>query len=106
MKEIVLLALLICLFACIICLILSIIPSTYNYIFEHEDWKAWKYFIKNADKFQIDIDKDEVYIWEQYKAIIWENGLCSIHKENGECIVCTFNKKLSKQMAAKIKSSI
>lgn len=108
MKEIILLTLFIGILICVIGLILSRIPSTYNYIFNHEEWKAWKYFIKNADKFQIggSIIKNEVYIWEQYKAIIWENGLCSIHKENGECIVCAFNKKLSKQMAAKLKSSI
>ena len=106
MKEIILLTLLVGILICVIGLI--IIPSTYNYIFNHEEWKAWKYFIKNADKFQIEyvIDKDEVYIWEQYKAVIWKSGLCSIHTENGECIVCTFNKKLSKQMAAKLKSSI
>ena len=93
---------------CVIGIILTTIPSAYNYIFEHEEWKVWKYFIKNAEKFQIEyiIDKAEVYIWEQYKAIIWEDGLCSIHTENGECLACTFNKKLSKQMAAKLKGSI
>lgn len=108
MKEIILLVPFIGILICFIGMILSIIPSTYNYIFNHEEWKAWKYFIKNADKFQIGYVNSTcaIFIWGQYEAIIWEDGLCSIHTENGECIVCTFNKKLSKQMAAKLKSSI
>lgn len=108
MKEIILSTLLICMHICVIGLILSIIPSTYYYIFQHKEWKAWKYFIKNADKFQIEyiISGNEIYVWEQYKAVIWENGLCSIHTENGECIVCTFNKNLSKQMAVKLKEVV
>lgn len=105
MKEIILTILFICIIFSIINLIILSIPTTCNYIYFHKDWKAWKYFIKNADKFQIKdvIGKVEVYIWEQYEAVIRENGLCSIHTENGECIVSTFNKKLSKQMTAKLK---
>lgn len=108
MKEIILLTLFIGIHICVIGLILSIIPFTCNYIFHHKEWKTWKYFIKNADKFQIDhiINQHEVYIWEQYKAIIWEDGLCSIHIKDGECIVSTFIEKLSKQMATKLKSSV
>lgn len=86
-------------------MIILSIPTTCNYIYFHKDWKAWKYFVKNADKFQIKdvIGKVEIYVWEQYEAVIWENGLCSIHTKDCECIVDRFNKKLSKKMAAKLK---
>lgn len=106
MKEIILTILFIGIILSIINIIILSIPTTCNYIYFHKDWKAWKYFIKNADKFQIEyvIGKVEVYMWEQYEAVIWDDDLCSIHTENGECIVCTFNKKLSKQMAAKLKN--
>lgn len=105
MKEIISLTLFIGILICVIGIILSMIPSTYNYIFNHKEWETWKYFIKNADKFQIGYINSTIaiYIWEQYTPIIWENGLCSIHTENGECITSTFNEKLSKQMAAKLK---
>ena len=102
MKEIILLIL----YIFVIGIILSTIQPICYYIYHHKEWKTWKYFIKNADKFQIDhiINKNEVYIWEQYKAIIWEDGLCSIHIKDGECIVSTFIEKLSKQMAKKLKN--
>lgn len=108
MKEIILTILLIGIIFSIINLIILSIPTAYNYIYCHKDWKAWRYFIKNADKFQIEfiISKSEVYIWEQYKAVIWEDGLCSIHTEDGECIVSRFNEKLSKQMADKLKEVV
>lgn len=105
MKEIILTILFIVFIFSIINLIILSIPTTCNYIYFHKDWKTWKYFIKNADKFQIEyvIGNVEVYMWEQYKAVIWNNVLCSIHTENEECIVSTYNKKLSKQMTAKLK---
>ena len=42
------------------------------------------------------------FVWNNYKAIVWEDGLTSIHKDDDtkECILCTFDTKYSGKMSA------
>lgn len=104
MINIILIILLILFIFSIINLILLNIPTACNYIYFHKEWKTWKYFIKNADKFEFAYIADtiKVYTWKEYRAIIWADGLCSIHDNNSKCIAISTNEKLSKQMARKL----
>ena len=72
-------------------------------LFQNDIWES---FIENADKFtynhntQYDNGKT-AYVWHYggYKIIVWYNsGTCSIHSAN-ECVLSTFNKKKSHELA-------
>lgn len=56
--------------------------SVYMFIFEHKEWKMWKFFKKNIDKFVFDKEKYEllknyndtkIFVWENYKAMVWNS---------------------------------
>lgn len=67
------------------------------------DRKLWKQFIKNADNFKFDYKCGYClhFIVNDYEAIIWKSGLCSIMHGN-VCILSTFDEKMSKKMADKL----
>ena len=106
----------------IISIILAILHSTalflliamcnnnlYCMVFERKDRKLWKKFIKEYQNFDrvTPIDQnlklffskdDKYYIW------IWYNGLCAVFDEHDNCLLCPFDKKMSKIMADKLNS--
>lgn len=104
----------------LICVLFFLLYATapnvfYMYIFEHEDWKLWKYLEENIDKFEFDesfsdpkypsiITKE--FIFGEYRAIVWcfdnQNPKCSIHLENQECVLGTWWERKSKRFAKKL----
>lgn len=92
----------------------------YMYIFEHEDWKKWKYFEENIDNFKFDgssydsdyepkipnIETTKEFIFGNYRAIVWyfygKKPFCSIHLENHECVLGTWWERKSRRFAKKL----
>lgn len=78
--------------------------SIYMFVFEHKEWKMWRYFRKNIDNFKpgdIEYYTDryvQYFYWEHYEAIVWNNKYCSIH-DGDKCICGIFWKKKSQQFA-------
>lgn len=75
----------------------------YMFIFEHEEWKQWRYFYKNVDKFEFCVEGPLAYEfkWGEYMAYIWKNGHSSIHTAN-DCICCCFWELKSRKFANKL----
>lgn len=83
--------------------------NLYCMIFERKDRKLWKKFIKEYQNFECvrhDNDGDKLFHSKdnKYHIWIWCNGLCSVHDEHGRCLLCYFDKKMSKIMADKLNS--
>ena len=80
------------------------IPTFYCYVFLHKEWKLWEYFIKNVDRFKFSEYGlfEEVYVWGEYRAIVWKNGTCSIHKDI-DCVLGTFDQYHSRKLARELK---
>lgn len=80
--------------------------TMYCYVYLHEDWKLWQYFIKGFKfHYEYTIQETLVFIDEYgvYKANVYPNGLCSIHNNyDNSCICCDFNKRLSRKMAKRL----
>ena len=95
--------------------------ALYMYIFEHEDWKLWKYFEENIDKFEFDdssfydpncepkiinLDYTKEFIFGDYRAIVWQyygqKPECSIHLENHECVLSSWWTRKSRGFAKKL----
>lgn len=95
--------------AILIILILSPIynKQVYYFIFCNKEWKQWNYFIKNADKFEFVEEFDGIlyFKFENYKAIIWENGLTSIHSDV-QCLLCTYFESKSRKMTKLLEYNI
>ena len=81
--------------------------NLYCMMFCHKDRKLWKKFIKEYQNFEyvrcdscgnkLFYSKDNKYhIW------IWHNGSCSVFDEHSKCLLCDFDKKMSKIMANKL----
>lgn len=88
--------------------------KVYCFVFEHEDWKLWRYYLKHVSEFEYvescpgwchtfsfknDIHKSEVII-------LWENSkACSIHYQNEDCLTDfdPQSKKMYKKLITKIK---
>ena len=87
-------------FALVICAPTNFI---YMFIFEHEEWKQWRYFYKNVDKFEFGDKEFNIYAfkWGEYIAYVWEDGKSSIHTAN-DCICCCFWELKSRNFANKL----
>ena len=83
--------------------------NLYCMVFKRKDRKLWKKFIREYQNFEsvrhddqnikLFFSKDnKYYIW------IWYNGLCSVFDEHDKCLLCDFDKKMSKIMADKLNS--
>lgn len=83
--------------------------NLYCMVFCHKERKLWKKFIKEYQNFKcitpgdrnikLFVSKDnKYYIW------IWCNGLCSVFDKHEKCLLCDFDKKMSKIMADKLNS--
>lgn len=81
-------------------LIVATAPNAvYMFIAEHETWKMWRYFRKNVHEFKY-VDTGVVtkqFVWGDYTAHIWENGLVSIHNSDG-CVCGTFWESKSRKV--------
>ena len=82
--------------------------NLYCKFYHREDRKRWKQFIDMASDFycsQSEPSEFSIKIFRddsgKYEAVIWKNGLCSIHstEENCKCFVSTFDKTMSKKMS-------
>jgi hypothetical protein len=72
--------------------------TLYCFVFEHEDWKLWKHYIKIEKEFVWNSENGRFEIPNTcVHAHIWEDDLCSIHWK-GDCL-CTYDKYHSKKMA-------
>ena len=111
------------LISCVLFLLLfATAPNAlYVYIFEHEDWKLWKYFEENIDKFEFDgsssynpnkepkilnLECTKEFIFGDYRAIVWyyygQKPECSIHLENHECLLSSWWERKSRRFAEKL----
>lgn len=100
-----------------------ILSATYEYnnllyeIFDWKDRRLWRKFIREYNNFKFlssdNFGKEFISNCGNYRVIIWSNssfieeGLCSIHDaKTDECILSTFDKKMSKIMANKLLSKL
>lgn len=81
--------------------------ALYCYIYDHKDWKLWNYNINNVDKFKFEYKYNGNYYfsYKDVKAILWNDGMSSIHESNDSCgcILCTFNTYKSKEFSTLLK---
>lgn len=83
--------------------------NLYCMVFCPTQRKLWKKFIKEYQNFEYvrhDNYGDKLFLSKdnKYHIWIWCNGLCSVFDEHGKCLLCDFDKKMSKIMADKLNS--
>lgn len=83
--------------------------NLYCMVFCHKERKLWKKFIKEYQNFDrvTPIDRNLKLFFskdDKYHIWIWYNGLCSVFDESDKCLLCDFDKKMSKKMADKLNS--
>lgn len=87
------------LYLCIlIVFLLAIIVLLMCYLIYSIYW--WKYFINNANKFEIKFHIADYYgfQWGDYFAFITPNKIVSIHNKNNKCLLTGMNVIYSKKM--------
>ena len=66
----------------------------------------WLKYIQHSECFTFDYCYDGVFhfthISDNVRAIVWQDGLCSIHLIKGGCILSTSMEQLSRKMANKL----
>lgn len=66
----------------------------------------WLNYLRHAECFTFDYFHDGVFHFKHtdgnVRAIVWQDGLCSIHLIKGGCILSTGMEQLSKKMANKL----
>ena len=76
----------------------------YCKVYDREQLKLWEYMHANAFnfKYKYTFKGNRYFVWDNYQAIIWDDGLTSVHKNDDtkECILCGFDKKYSAKMSA------
>ena len=83
--------------------------NLYCMVFCHKERKLWKKFIKEYQNFECvwhDNDGDKLFYSKdnKYHIWIWSKGSCSVFDEHGKCLLCDFDKNMSKKMADKLNS--
>ena len=83
--------------------------NLYCMVFCRKERKLWKKFIKEYQNFECvrhDNDGDKLFYSKdnKYHIWIWCNGFCSVFDEHSKCLLCDFDKKMSKKMADKLNS--
>lgn len=89
----------------LIIFVLFILISTnrrlYCYFFENKEYKLWKKYIKDVDKFeyhkQLLIGHEFIIPNTNIMAYVWNDGRCSIH-DGFDCICYSFDKYHSNKM--------
>lgn len=89
----------------------------YMFLFEHKEWKMWRFFKKNINNFVFDKESYELlkthinadvkyFIWDNYKAVVWGcsvDPFVSIHDtDDNQCICSPFWKSQAKSFAKKL----
>lgn len=76
----------------------------YCKVFDREQLKLWEYMHANAFNFKYayTFKGNRHFVWNNYEAIVWEDGFTSVHENNAikECILCSFDTKYSGKMSA------
>lgn len=83
--------------------------NLYCMVFERKNRKLWKKFIKEYQNFECvrhDNYGDKLFYSKDKKhhIYIWCDGSCSVFDEHNRCLLCDFDKKMSKKMADKLNS--
>lgn len=82
--------------------------NLYCMVFCHKARKLWKKFIKEYQNFECVWHDGNIKLFyskdNKYHIYIWYNGLCSVFDEHDKCLLCDFDKKMSKIMADKLNS--
>ena len=83
--------------------IVALAPNgVYMFIADHKEWKMWRYFSKNIREFKyVGTLLAHQFVWGDYTAIIWEDGLASIH-DSEKCVCGIFWKYRSRRFAKKL----
>lgn len=73
----------------------------YCYFFEHKEYKLWKKYIKDIDKFEYCESYSNTHRFTipntDISAYVWFDGECSIHYKIA-CVCCSFDKYHSNKM--------
>lgn len=99
------------------CFILSSSNNLFCAIINRKDRKLWRKFIRDYDKFKFlysdNFGKEFISNCGNYRVIIWSNssfieeGLSSVHNtKTDECILSTFDKRMSRILANKLLSKL
>lgn len=91
MKVLLLLFLLCCAAFIPVAYIVSRVPEVYFFIFEHQKWRQWRYWVQHSHLFRFDYKYGRDYVFktsdDKFHAVIWHDGTCSIHnQETGDCL--------------------
>lgn len=97
--EMIIILLIIMLILLLLLFVICYNNNLYNIIFNRKKRNFWKFIIKNVDKFEFTHETalGKLFVWGDYKAVIWYDNTCSIHINN-ECILSSFDKVMSKRM--------
>lgn len=88
--------------------------KAYCFVFEHKDWKLWRYYLKHVSEIKhVESFPGWCYVFsfkdDMYKSeviMLWENSkACSIHYQNEDCLTDfdPQSKKMYKKLITKIK---
>ena len=77
--------------------------SIYMFIFEHNEWKMWRFFQKNVFKFRYEgfLYEAHRFTFEDYDAYVW-NGYSSVHHETKGCVCSPFWEAKSKRFGMEL----
>lgn len=72
-----------------------------------EDYKYYKYCLKNKDNFQVEERRITSYvlIYDKIRIIVWDDGLLGIIKNN-DCVFTSFHKKAAEKLKEALKPKI
>lgn len=76
----------------------------YMFIFEHNEWKMWRFFWRNISNFKYvgcSVNAHR-FTFEDYDAYVWLNGCASIHHETEGCVCGSFWYTKSKRFGAEL----
>ena len=99
------------------CFISSSSDNLFCAIFNCKERRLWRKFIRDYNNFKFlysdNFGKEFISNCGNYRVIIWgnnsfiEEGLCSVHDaKTDECILSSFDKRMSKIMANKLLSKL
>lgn len=99
------------------CFILSLSDNLFCAIFNWKDRRLWRKFIRDYDNFKFlysdNSGKEFISNCGNYRVVVWgnssfiEEGLSSVHNaKTDECILSTFDKRMSRILANKLLSKL
>ena len=92
--------------AAIFVMLICALPTSgvYMFIFEHNEWKMWRFFQKNVSKFRYEGSSYSAhhFTFDDYDAYVWLNGCASIHHETEGCVCGSFWYTKSKRFGTEL----